>query len=485
MQIKLFNNNSATGRGLRQRLSQMANSMFSKRNLLFIVLVIIYLMGGMMNNLGVQIMGYYMPLYNSGFLLYGTTFMYTSFFIVTEIFLSIVVQKHSFKQIKERWCLYYNKKLIICVLALGFFTAFNGIFAQSAIPFVDPELTAILTQVSAPLTWIMYPLILRKKYDLGQIGCFLLILSGLLFGSIYSYMNGTGSETTFSNSAFWLIISICSAIPTAFETIYQEVAYDSYKAPTFIVLVYYNLFSLIVYAAWMFMTMVPNFGSCNVPAHTPLSMCSMNATTCSATQVFEQQGEAFQCFFGNYDVSSCCGGWQATLWTCIFVAGYYVYFVSGSYLIEKFGSNVLANLNALLYPLTAVCFWIKPLVGQFSSQPTWWIIVSLIIITLGNIGYEVFARKPLYEMDPKFLPWNHLRHEVSEEKNQTKGGEPHSNVSINDSSEVIEPIIYHQSDDIVYNDNEGITSNNTNNLDNQQDEEEKEKYPLINHNNKN
>ena len=252
-----------------------------------------------MNNLGVQIMGYYMPLYNSGFLLYGTTCMYTVLFFCTEIFFCVVVQKLSFKSIKERWCLYYNKKLILVVIALGFFTAFNGIFAQSAIPFVDPELTAILTQVSAPLTWVMYPIILKKKYDLGQIGCFLLILTGLLFGSIYSFFNGTGSDTTFSNSAFWIIISLCSAIPTSFETIYQEVAYDSYKAPVFVVLVYYNLFSLIVYCGWMFMSMVPNFGSCNVAPQTPLSMCSMNATTCSIGQVFEQQGEAFQCFFGQ------------------------------------------------------------------------------------------------------------------------------------------------------------------------------------------
>ena len=263
---------------------------------------------------------------------------------------------------------------------------------------------------------------MKKKYEIGQIASFLIILGGLLFGSIYSYLNGTGSNTTFSNSVFWILMALGSAIPTSFETIYQEVAYDSYKAPIFVVLVYYNLFSLVVYFGWMFIVMAPNFGICNVPPHTPLGLCSLNATTCtSVEQVFSQQGEAISCFFGQYEVSSCCGGWQATCWTCMFTLGYYIFFVSGSFIIEKFGSNMLANLNALLYPLTAICFWIEPIVGQFYSKPEWWIGVSLAIITCGNLMYEWFARRPLYEMEPRWLPWRKWRHEVNEEKSHGGG----------------------------------------------------------------
>ena len=79
--------------------------------------------------MGVQIMGYYMPLYNSGFLLYGTTLMYTLLFLFTEIGI-VVVKRMKWSEIKDRWLLYGNKKLQLVVLALGFFTAFNGVFAQ-------------------------------------------------------------------------------------------------------------------------------------------------------------------------------------------------------------------------------------------------------------------------------------------------------------------------------------------------------------------
>ena len=403
---------------------------FTKRKLLFIVLVLIYLFGGILNNMGVQIMGYYMPLYNSTFLLYGTTAMYTVMFFITEVVITCV-KRTPLKEIKDRWTLYGNKKLILVVLALGFFTAFNGVFAQTAIPFVDPELTAIISQVSAPLTWIFYPLIIKKKYELGQIGAFIIILFGLLFGSMYSYFNGTGSNTTFSNSPLWIAVALCSSIPTSFETIYQEVAYDSYKAPIFIVLVYYNLFSLVVYFGWMFITMAPNFGTCNVMIGTPLSQCATNATVCSVDQIFQQQGDAFQCFFGDYDIQ-CCGGWQATFWTIMFTVGYYIFFVTGSFIIEKYGSNVLANLNALLFPITAIIFWIKPFVGEFYSEPKWWIIVSLIAITVGNLLYEWFSHRPLYEMDPK-LPWKNLRHSIDDDK--ANGGKKSQYISLNDGDD--------------------------------------------------
>ncbi|KAL0482212.1 hypothetical protein AKO1_015130 [Acrasis kona] len=387
----------------------------TNKNVLLIILCVTCILGGLMNNVGVQMMGNKMPPFAS-FLLYGTTLMYVLLFFSAEV-ISSAFNRYTIKEIIQRWSLYGSRKLQIVVLVLGVLTALNGVLAQSAIPFIEPQLAVILKQVALPVTWACYPLILKKKVEVGQIGSFFLISFGLLFGSIYGYIHGAGGQIVYTNSIFWIIVIILSAIPTSFEILYQEVAYDTMKAPIFIVLVYYNLFSLIIYFFWIFMTAVPQFGTC-LPKDLsmPLSQCTFNMTTCTVPEAFIQQGEAFKCFFGVGEVQ-CCGSY-ASLWVMVFTLGYFISFISSSYLLERYGSNVWANLNALIFPLTTATFWIKPLVGDSASSFEWYVLVSIIAITLGNLTYEWFSRRPLYEFDLKFLPWYNYRYEVSGSKNE-------------------------------------------------------------------
>lgn len=371
-----------------------------------------------MNNVGVRMMAYYMPIYPV-FLLYGTTFFYTIMFLFTELVIEIYY-KMDCEEIRDRWSLNRNKSLICITIALGIFTSLNGVFSQSALPFIDPLITSVIVQISAPITWLFYPLILRKKYELGQIGCFLLIFGGLIFASVYSYKCGSGNNTQFSNSAFWIFITILSAIPISFETIFQEVAYDSLRnigGPSLIliILVYYNLVSLVVYFFWIFITTNDKFGTC-VSQNYPLDICQINATACHLNQIFPQQWDAISCFFGNYDVN-CCGGYQATLWATIFTVGYYIYFVSGALILKDYGSNTWTNINTVLVPLTSICFWIEPIVGQFYSHFEWWILVALISTMIGTILYEFLEHHPMKRLAPKCIPWYNRRYEINKSIN--------------------------------------------------------------------
>lgn len=340
----------------------------------------------------------------------------------------------SWKEIKQRWCLEYDWQLVKITIWLGVFTSLNGVLSQSALPFVDPLLTSVLVQISAPLTWICYPLILNKKYEVGQILSFVLILGGLLFSSLYSYYQGSGSNETFSNSGFWILITLLSAVPTVFETIFQEVAYNSMakKGKTtlmFIILVYYNTISVVVYFIWMFVTMSPKFGTCLKTNLTttyksnssldlsslPLQFCQGNATECRLDQLLPQQRDAIACFFGDYSIE-CCGGIQATLWTSVFSFGYYIYFTVGAVILRYYGSNTLTNLNVVLVPLSSACFWAEWLVGEFYSTFKWWILVALITTLAGTLLYEYFERKPIYVLDPICIGWYERRYIIKDEK---------------------------------------------------------------------
>ena len=108
-----------------------------------IILCVIYIVGGLMNNVGVQMMAYYMPIFPV-FLLYGTTILYILMFFVSEILLEIY-HKLSLKEIKERWLLNRNKPLIKVTIFLGILTAANGVLSQSALPFVLYRITCDIT----------------------------------------------------------------------------------------------------------------------------------------------------------------------------------------------------------------------------------------------------------------------------------------------------------------------------------------------------
>jgi hypothetical protein len=328
----------------------------------------------LINGIGVQQMGYYMPIY-SEFLLYGTTLFYTIFFAFTAWLL------------QEDWRL--SKEVWIVTGFLGLFTSLNGIFAQISIPYVDPIITTIIVQISAPVTWFVHIFMFKDKpFRLNHLVSIFIIFFGILFGPVVSAFYGSGSSSHYVNG-FWILITLCSAVPTGFETLYQEKAYRIFAAPKFVTLTYYNLFSLIWYFLWSFMTMVDPFGTC-VDGFPLLEECASKTRVCSLRELYDHQIDSWKCFFGVTDVP-CCGG-RATFWVLVFTFGYYLSFTMGAFYLRVYTSNSVANSAAVSTPLTSMFFWLPSIItGPSNTSPKWWIFVSFLFVSLGIYGYEAFG----------------------------------------------------------------------------------------------
>ncbi len=215
-----------------------------------VLLIVGYIFFGLCNNIGVQMMGYKMAPYPE-FLLYGTTAMYVLLFA-----LGALIKSESFKLQDKNNKIALHKQFLL----LGLWTSINGVLSQFAIPFVEHELTSLLTQIALPITWISSWYIFRYEINILRICCGIMILGGLTIGLSESYINGTSGEDVIKNSGwFWILCTVLSAIPTAFETTYQEKVFKKMKAPRWVTLTYYNLYSLITYFVTMPLTMTNQF----------------------------------------------------------------------------------------------------------------------------------------------------------------------------------------------------------------------------------
>ncbi|EGD73750.1 hypothetical protein PTSG_11506 [Salpingoeca rosetta] len=308
-----------------------------------VVFLFLYVVFGLANNVGVIMMGKRMEPY-AEFLLYGTTMMYTVCFAILAVIR------------RESWAL--SKQHHINFAWLGLWTSVNGVLAQFAIPFVSAELTNILVTLSIPCTWVSAWYMFRFEVTTFRILCCLGVVAGVLTGLVPSLFFGSGAGDKSDNPPFWVVVTVLSAIPTAFETTYQERAFKTLKAPLFVCLTVYNFYSLVVY-----------FVTC------PLLMVNVlrpsNAKHGLTWQgVWENQALAFRCYFGGEfepEVDGCEHG--AILWTTVFTIGYVGMFGFGALLLRDESSALIANLNALLIPLGAMVFWSKTICGNASQEP--------------------------------------------------------------------------------------------------------------------
>lgn len=335
--------------------------------LLSAVWTVLYLVFGLANNVGVIMMGKRMEPY-AEFLLYGTTMLYTICFAI----LSIVRG--------ESWSL--TRAHHINFAWLGLWTSINGVLAQFAIPFVSAELTNILVNVSIPCTWISAWYMFRFEVNVFRIVCCVGVLIGVLIGLVPSLFSGSGTGGDSQNPPLWIVVTVLSAIPTAFETTYQERAFKTLKAPLFVCLTMYNAYSLLVYFLTCPLIMVAALRPSNA------------AHGLSWQEVWENQALAFRCYFGGQfepEVDGCEHG--AILWTTVFTVGYVGMFGFGALLLRDESSSLIANLNALLIPLGAMIFWSAAICGDDSQQPVWWVGVSVVVTALMVVAFEMYDTK--------------------------------------------------------------------------------------------
>ena len=389
---------------------------------MFFVIVVftLYIIGSLISNVGVEMMAHYMPLYST-FLLYATSIMYCLMFLLSEIMLQ-VYNGMSWRDIKEQWCLGYDGSLLIMTVALAILTSTVTLTQKASIPFLDPTLTATLMQVAIPITWLLYPLIVRKKYELGQILSCCIVLSGVLFTSLFSYYSNLNSSTI----CLWLVFTVLvSTVSSSLTTIFQEVAYVSMSKkgrPTlmFVILIYYNTMCSIVYFLWMFNSTHEHYGTCLSQSNVLLRNCRSDAIACTVDQLLPQQWNATQCFFGEYTIQ-CCGegSIQTSMWVILYSFGTYLRLTFGGIILRYCGSNTLTNLNAILVSLSMMCFWMEWLVGQYYIVFQWYVVVGLAITLSGSILYEYFEIKPIIVFYPSCVPWYDSRYEI-EQKDELK-----------------------------------------------------------------
>lgn len=235
------------------------------------------------NNVSVQEMGYYMPIYVS-FSLYFTTAVYTILFALTAIGFG------------ESWRLTRQQSTYVC--SMGLLTAVGGIFQQVSIPFIDPEYSAIFANIQSPLTWLMSFVMFRdRKFTVLHLCGTLVMTLGLLFGPLYSLKHGTGSTNSNNNPAWAILLALLSPLFSAALTIISERMFRELNAPKFVTLTYYNLISLPVYGLWIFSETNSNLGMCVTSDSLATTDCSTATRACHYSELGKHEADAFRCFF--------------------------------------------------------------------------------------------------------------------------------------------------------------------------------------------
>lgn len=322
--------------------------------------VILYMIIGTADNTSVILMSFKLPYYIQ-FALYFPTIIYTTCFAIIAL-----LSRESF---------FLSKALHIQLLWLGLWTTLNGILAQYALPHIPTELSNVLVQIALPATWISAWFMFRWQISCFKILCFIAILGSLLIAVLPALINHvTGTDKIKDVPIVWVLITLASAIPTAFVTTYQERIFKEMKAPTFVALTYYNLYSLIAYILTIPIQM------------TPIQM----GKRLTWPDLWTNQRDAFLCFIGHGQyLDGCHTG--ATTMILVFSFCYVGMYAIQALLVKVKDSSFVANFTALLTPLTACTLFIPFIAGADVEKLEVNIIISVVLLTLANLVYEKYA----------------------------------------------------------------------------------------------
>lgn len=355
-----------------------------------------------MSAVGRMMMGYEMPKF-SGFLMYFPAIVSLLILLAIE-FLHERRLKMKWEEIKSRWLLHRDRRVLFVMLFLTVTSIVNEVLVQSAIPFLSPSVTTFLAQLSGPLTWFLVPLIIERPYKMLQWNSFGLIIVGICFGGLQPLIKGLKKHDDPSNddqsdSLFWGIGMMLSVIPLSLDFIFQEVAFDTMKGPTIIVLFYRNMISLVVYFFWTFISMIGVLGICEKSNSTSYSDCS-SPRPCSISLFFQEQWEAIVCLFSDSSDSDCCGD-DSLLWVVVFSVGFVSSMIFSAMLLQDFGATYFSSVNVLALSLSVAIFCIEPLVGTLVEAFEWWMAISWILIAVGVIFLIPLSKSKKYRVEPK------------------------------------------------------------------------------------
>jgi drug/metabolite transporter (DMT)-like permease len=340
------------------------------------LLIIIVLIFSILNNLSASMMGYVMPGFPS-WLLYATTFMYITIFLVT----ALLRKEKPFS--RENLTKTHLKHYFL----LGIATILNGITFQFSAPWVDGDLSQILTNLGVPIVAFISVWWLKHHYTKLEWTGTVIVCFGIVIGLVRPIKDmitgGIHSQAEKSDLPWWMLCFAFSAIVQDIEQILQERAFNDSCLPA-TTLFWYNLISLPAY-----LLVIP-FESVKY----------LNGKThwVEPSQAFANQWHAFRCAFGfpyhedKIGETPACQDY-AWLWPNLFVIGYAGMFFFNAIVIRDMDALYAVIISAIVPPIVGAIFSQKAIVGSAHTTPfTWFVGVSFALVFIGII-VKAFQKK--------------------------------------------------------------------------------------------
>lgn len=259
---------------------------------------------------------------------------------------------------------------------VGLLTTLNGFLMLFASPHVPGVLQALIgPSVSMiPLSMLCSAIMLRRKYNLVQVGSVLVILIGL-FVAFFPSLHDSNSD----NSIWWNLIFFIASIPIAFATVYQEKAFQEQKIHLSYMLFWCSVYQCMTILLGFPVDFIPKFGRAE-----------------SMDDFWKDQKHAFQCFVNNPE-PDCkdCDCPLLSLFLVLFVLSYVLssIFALG---VVKYGNATFSFIVVTLcIPLSEFVFNMKFLMGKYVEPMRIWNLVSLVILCLGVLPYRFFDQVPI------------------------------------------------------------------------------------------
>ncbi len=279
---------------------------------------------------------------------------------------------------------------------------------------VPPALTAILSQVTIPFTFLFSKWLLRKKYLWSHFFGVCLVIIGAIFSLVPTFkrMHDGTTETELKQGWHWPFIFILGCIPSAIKSIIQEklqVKFTEYaqereeKITRFSVIYFQAVettFQVIIIVLCFPLDFVPNFG-----------------TSANIQQWWASFSNGFKCLFNVSDLVG--GQCQAAIGTGIlYIVSCLLASIVGTFLTDHISANWVAIVSSTS-PLLSTSFWfIFPGINRWAGvgDMTEWDIGfslgALPIIFIGMVLYQIGGTDrqsdeliPLVEKHPTEFFW--------------------------------------------------------------------------------
>eukprot|EP01088_Endostelium_zonatum_P015605 TRINITY_DN3915_c0_g1_i1.p1 TRINITY_DN3915_c0_g1~~TRINITY_DN3915_c0_g1_i1.p1 ORF type:complete len:477 (+),score=65.54 TRINITY_DN3915_c0_g1_i1:158-1588(+) len=252
-----------------------------------------------------------------------------------------------------------------------------GIFSASHI---SGYLTTLLPQGMIPMTMVLCFILLRQRYNLGQVLGALLIIAGAIIVIVPEFKSGA------SATVYWAIIFFFSTLPSALSFTLKEVIFRQKETDIFVVNSLSAIFQLIATALYLPIVLIPGVNSLHLTFHN-LPQYVSDGFQCFAGHKVELHNASSEEHNSNSEVDSCHGMPYATL---IYVTVNLSWNITILLLVKQGGAVLTFIALAVIVPLSNLAFLIKwPLLG--AAKFNGWDILALGVILVGLVIYRIFS----------------------------------------------------------------------------------------------